>query len=825
MSDPETELDRAVRNLGPTIEYPDGTVCDRRTGGVLWRPGDDPARKPGGAARPKAPEAVAVQGRPADDRLLPLNFELAERYEFPPEATEGQMKRLRIESRYLLTPRTASALRGEQDRFVSQLIPIAPGYPMWIQHFERDPWHRWGSACRELGCQHRPVWTRTVLPNEVVFECDMLVDKVGAPASKESGDKAASYTVNREHTRRVLAALGRAKIPASACQSGSKGIHVSVYITLPSGTTASGARRLRTIVWCQVLRMAGYKVEATLTGRPTQVVDADGATIKWDPATVWWTSRHQLHCWGDLAREYPYTWAGFHLPEKRVRELRMPPHPRLWDPLVVPKIREELMVPDPALVYEQEPGADAPAMPAGSFQESSCSWLVDRCTPEESDHDHELQTVALTLKGHGASIDQALWFFHDHWRPTGSCSSPSHQLGPALESRVRNFYGSANPGFRPRRWHPPPYVEPTDGSAPVLLPGQAAEKRRESCGEQRHRHHRRNGSHHVISYRSSCNEDICPADFARVAHRTAVRVTEDLAPLLGAPEAVALRDAALDEFDPEDDSHGRGRRVRSPRPAERFAPAEEWKIRPIRMVVTPPPGTFIRDAGAFRMLRESLEEAARSQGFRVARVMLHDRKGTLDVRRLCPEGWHAEIIGAFSGAFKHDGDTYTDGAGFNYTYMPVTGPLVHVVRSLRMTAARVMDSVEKAKLALGTRGAPSAAASEGVGGDRRECQVRFPVEAMSACHDLCPTPDHHPDPPEPARWCPLCAIQDAWIPRREWQRCTYVGLDRPPDRPVAVEDEAFRREWRVETPGWFRVHSSGPRGYATPWVVNEERVE
>jgi len=35
--EPETEIDRAVRRLGPTITYPDGTVTDRRTGAILPR--------------------------------------------------------------------------------------------------------------------------------------------------------------------------------------------------------------------------------------------------------------------------------------------------------------------------------------------------------------------------------------------------------------------------------------------------------------------------------------------------------------------------------------------------------------------------------------------------------------------------------------------------------------------------------------------------------------------------------------------------------------------------------------------------------------------
>jgi hypothetical protein len=39
-------LDSAERSIGPYIEYPDGTTTDRRSGAILWRPGDDPTKKP-----------------------------------------------------------------------------------------------------------------------------------------------------------------------------------------------------------------------------------------------------------------------------------------------------------------------------------------------------------------------------------------------------------------------------------------------------------------------------------------------------------------------------------------------------------------------------------------------------------------------------------------------------------------------------------------------------------------------------------------------------------------------------------------------------------
>jgi hypothetical protein len=33
-------LESAIRSIGPYVIYPDGTVTDRATGLVLWRPGD-----------------------------------------------------------------------------------------------------------------------------------------------------------------------------------------------------------------------------------------------------------------------------------------------------------------------------------------------------------------------------------------------------------------------------------------------------------------------------------------------------------------------------------------------------------------------------------------------------------------------------------------------------------------------------------------------------------------------------------------------------------------------------------------------------------------
>jgi hypothetical protein len=42
---PKWLLDSAIRSLGPYVEYPDGSVTDRASGRLLWKPGD-PGKPP-----------------------------------------------------------------------------------------------------------------------------------------------------------------------------------------------------------------------------------------------------------------------------------------------------------------------------------------------------------------------------------------------------------------------------------------------------------------------------------------------------------------------------------------------------------------------------------------------------------------------------------------------------------------------------------------------------------------------------------------------------------------------------------------------------------
>lgn len=39
-------IESGIRSIGPYVNYPDGTVLDRRTQEVLWRPGDPPEARP-----------------------------------------------------------------------------------------------------------------------------------------------------------------------------------------------------------------------------------------------------------------------------------------------------------------------------------------------------------------------------------------------------------------------------------------------------------------------------------------------------------------------------------------------------------------------------------------------------------------------------------------------------------------------------------------------------------------------------------------------------------------------------------------------------------
>jgi hypothetical protein len=201
------EMARAVARLGLTITYPDGTICDRRTGDVLWRPGDDPSKKPGATSAPPAsPIDAAPRLTPASP---PQNFDL-------------------VAGRFLRTPETARAVRFEQDRFLSQLVPLSPGRHVEVQHHDRDTWHP-SAECWTGGCRDWPVWRRSVLECEVVWETDKIAG--------DGSNKAASYALNVPSARKVVSVIARLVGPMNrrafaAFQSGQKSIHVVLYLIL-----------------------------------------------------------------------------------------------------------------------------------------------------------------------------------------------------------------------------------------------------------------------------------------------------------------------------------------------------------------------------------------------------------------------------------------------------------------------------------------------------------------------------------------------------------------------------------------------------------------
>lgn len=43
---PSWHIESAIRSIGPYIIYPDGTITNRRTGEIVWRPGDPPEKRP-----------------------------------------------------------------------------------------------------------------------------------------------------------------------------------------------------------------------------------------------------------------------------------------------------------------------------------------------------------------------------------------------------------------------------------------------------------------------------------------------------------------------------------------------------------------------------------------------------------------------------------------------------------------------------------------------------------------------------------------------------------------------------------------------------------
>jgi hypothetical protein len=48
----EVILTHTIADLGPYIHYNDLATTDRRTGEILWRAGDDPAKRPQNPERP-----------------------------------------------------------------------------------------------------------------------------------------------------------------------------------------------------------------------------------------------------------------------------------------------------------------------------------------------------------------------------------------------------------------------------------------------------------------------------------------------------------------------------------------------------------------------------------------------------------------------------------------------------------------------------------------------------------------------------------------------------------------------------------------------------
>src|SRR5438128_11170603 len=116
-----------------------------------------------------------------------------------------------------VVPPEDADLRVRQDMFVDQLQVLEPNRPIEVQHYENDKWHV-RSSCGERGCESRPLWTRGILMSEVVFDFDEE-----------------TFAANARYAMKIVGALDEAGVPHQVFSSGSKSVHVMVYLRLQAG--------------------------------------------------------------------------------------------------------------------------------------------------------------------------------------------------------------------------------------------------------------------------------------------------------------------------------------------------------------------------------------------------------------------------------------------------------------------------------------------------------------------------------------------------------------------------------------------------------------
>jgi hypothetical protein len=177
--------------------------------------------------------------------------------------------------------------------------------PLLVQHSKTDRWHRWP-------CGHpEPVYTRNLIPNEVLFECD------DPPANTPEG-----WRVQREQFLKFAWFLEASSIPHVLAYSGSKGFHLHLFFN----------------AWW-VPRDDGVGMFAARIALFRELPRRAGVSLAFDRTNMSW---YDLERKGRMVREFlsrkegglPKTFVGQNIPEARppFYHGRYPPEePGIWD--------------------------------------------------------------------------------------------------------------------------------------------------------------------------------------------------------------------------------------------------------------------------------------------------------------------------------------------------------------------------------------------------------------------------------------------------------------------------------------------------------------
>jgi len=132
-----------------------------------------------------------------------------------------------------------------EDDWLSFLEAQSEPRPVLVQHAKADRWHEWP-------CRHgEPVYTRTLIPNEVLFECD-------TPTAMEP----AGWVAQRDGFRRLSSFMTRASIPHVLAYSGSKGFHLHLFFSADwvDPSDAVGMYAARIAIFRELPRRAGVSL-------------------------------------------------------------------------------------------------------------------------------------------------------------------------------------------------------------------------------------------------------------------------------------------------------------------------------------------------------------------------------------------------------------------------------------------------------------------------------------------------------------------------------------------------------------------------------------